>query len=207
MWNHRPRRHYIRLSSAPRVYFFILVGSKRGTSEAYRPGRAIMRHAGQTLRNLCDRTQRCPRVRARSAGLVESARSRTRENSSAELIRRGWLSARRAGVQTTISGATGREADDKAARGAPKHVGGQEAIPPVRCAPPSPLHRPLSRISRLFHSFRPSARVPASLSRSTRALLTSLAQGRKSPRTSSSTPQPRAPPASDVAGGSGEVGS
>ena len=169
-----------------------------------------MRHAGQTLRNLCDRTQRCPRVRARSAGLVESARSRTRENSSAELTRRGWLSARRAGVQTTFSGATGREADDKAARGAPKHVGGQEAIPPVRCAPPSPLHRPLSRISRLFHSFRPSARVPASLSRSTRALLTSLAQGRKSPRTSSSTPQPRAPPAdlaSDVAGGSGEVGS
>ena len=54
------------------------------------------------------------------------------------------------------------------------------------------------------------ARASASLSRSTRALLTALAQGRKLPRTPSSTPEPRAPPAdlaSDVAGGSGEVGS
>ena len=34
-------------------------------------------------------------------------------------------------------------------------VGGQEAIPPVRCALPSPLFRPLSRISRLFRSFDP----------------------------------------------------
>ena len=123
--------------------------------KACRPGRAYTSDAGQTLRNLCDRTQRCPRMRARSAGLFESARSRTRENSSAELTRRGWLSARRAGVQTTISGATGREADDKAARGAPKHVGGQEAIPPVRCARPSPVLRPRSRISRCFCSFDP----------------------------------------------------
>ena len=32
-------------------------------------------------------------------------------------------------------------------------VGGQEAIPPVRCAPPSPVLRPRSRISRCFCSF------------------------------------------------------
>ena len=34
-------------------------------------------------------------------------------------------------------------------------VGGQEAIPPVRCAPPSPVLRPRSRISRLFRLLAP----------------------------------------------------
>ena len=109
-----------------------------------------MRHAGQTLVNRPRNPQRCPRVRARSAGLVESARSRTRENSSAELTRRGWLSARRAGVQTTISGATGREADDKAARGAlqARRGSGGDPSSAVRTpiAPPSP---PLSHLAPL----------------------------------------------------------
>ena len=63
------------------------------------------------------------------------------------------------------------------------------------------------------HSVRPHshchARASASLCRSARALLTALAQGRKAPRTCTSTLQPRAPPAdlaSDVAGGPSEVG-
>ena len=85
-------------------------------------------------------------MRARSAGLFESAR----ENSSAELTRRGWLSARRAGVQTTISGATGREADDKAARGAlqARRGSGGDPSSAVRTpiAPPSP---PLSHLAPL----------------------------------------------------------
>ena len=34
-------------------------------------------------------------------------------------------------------------------------VRGQEAIPPVRCAPPSPVLRPRSRISRLFRLLAP----------------------------------------------------
>ena len=59
--------------------------------------------------------------------------------------------------------------------------------------------------TRAIHSL---ARDSAGLSRSTRALLTSLALRRKPSGTSNSTPQPRAPPAeltSDVAGGSSEV--
>ena len=63
------------------------------------------------------------------------------------------------------------------------------------------------------HSFRPHshchARASASLCRSARALLTALAQGRKAPRTCTSTLQPRVPPAElavDVAGGSSGVG-
>ena len=118
--------------------------------KAYRPGPANTSDAGQTPANRPRNPQRCPRVRARSAGLVESARSRTRENSSAELTRRGWLSARRAGVQTTISGATGREADDKAARGAlqARRGSGGDPSSAVRTpiAPPSP---PLSHLAPL----------------------------------------------------------
>ena len=90
-------------------------------------------------------------------------------------------------------------------------VRGQEAIPPVRCAPPSPVLRPRSHISRLFRLLAPlRACASTGLSRSACALLTSLAQGRKAPPTPRSTPQPRAPPselASDVAGGSSDLGS
>ena len=59
------------------------------------------------------------------------------------------------------------------------------------------------------HAIHSLARASAGVSRSTRALLTSLAPRRKPSRTSNSTPLPRAPPAKlavDVAGASSEVG-
>ena len=67
-----------------------------------------------------------------------------------------------------------------------------------------------ARVPPLFsHAIHSLVRASAGLSRSTRALLTSLALRRKPSGTSNSTPQLRAPPAeltSDVAGGSSEVG-
>ena len=90
-------------------------------------------------------------------------------------------------------------------------VGGHEAVPPVRCAPPSPVLRPRCGILCRFGSItHPLACASAGLSRSTRALLTSLALRRKPSGTSNSMQQPRAPPAEltrDVAGRASEVGS
>ena len=110
----------------------------------------------------------------------------------------GRPSARRAGL------GAGRR---RRSRASPTRARG-EARGSVREVGPHALTARVPPLSLCPHSHT-CARASASLSCSTRALLTSLALREMAPLNPSSTPQPRAPPAdlaSDVAGGSSDVG-
>ena len=108
-------------------------GSPLG-SRACRPGPCNMRHAGPNLQNRPWKPPRRAPSCARPTRLSENSPLRMRLKSSAELKRRGWLAARRAGVQMELGTSTGHEV---VRRAAPNGRAATLSFTLRRCAPSS----------------------------------------------------------------------